>query len=127
MAGRLRFPRNTVKGCGRVSMRWTAGGRPTICPRLVVGYARDPARSEWIQVDLQAAYLVDRVVLGPRASLWTESFYFPLCYRIETSLDGKDWQTVVRVEDSPRPGMPRPHVFTPTAARRAVVRRKTAV
>ncbi len=77
----------------------------------------DPARSEWIQVDLQAAYLVDRVVLGPRASLWTESFYFPLCYRIETSLDGKDWQTVVRVEDSPRPECHVTHVFTPTAAR----------
>ncbi len=45
---------------------------------------------EWVRVDLAATYTIDRVVLYGRSN----DDYFPQKYRIEVSMDGKEFTTV---------------------------------
>lgn len=52
---------------------------------------------EWAQIELPAAALVDRVVISrDRAGVYRDRM--PIAFSVQLSLDGKDWQTVRRVE-----------------------------
>ncbi len=66
------------------------------------------AAQEWLTLDLGEARRVNRVWLLPLPS----GQGFPPDLQIRTSLDGRDWQTVINERDYPRPRRQNPQVFS---------------
>jgi F5/8 type C domain len=52
------------------------------------------AREQWIGVDLGQEFPVYKVVVYPRDDEGHEGEGFPICFTVELSLDGEDWQCV---------------------------------
>ena len=61
----------------------------------------------WVQIDLGREYNVNTVDLYPTGNVETNKYYncdwFPLSYKIQTSLDGNIWETVDEKQNVPVP------------------------
>lgn len=87
---------------GRTSTFWVSGG-------YVPGQGPTPEAPELLGVDLGVASSVRAVANGGRGS------YGPKTYDVQTSLDGRSWQTVASVDEAPQSGATTS--FRPTMAR----------
>ncbi|MCI8497519.1 MAG: hypothetical protein HFE85_04640, partial [Clostridiales bacterium] len=75
--------------------------------------------TEWVMIDLEKSYEIDRINLVPRSDSPYEGLFYPVDYTIEVSNDQKNW-TAVYTEtgvSQPATGAPVEHVFDAVTAR----------